>query len=64
MRPSTPRPSFKIVSLEEALRITGLDANQLRALPQVQMLTRVLPGGRRERAMRLPKELVEPDGSA
>jgi hypothetical protein len=53
------RPSsFAIVGLEDARRLTGVDAAELKASPQVQQLMRVLPDGRREPALRLPRALL------
>jgi hypothetical protein len=58
MRPTKPPATFTIVSLEEAFQLTGLSHTELRAERNVQALTRVLPDGRREQAIRLPVELI------
>ncbi|MFN2469584.1 MAG: hypothetical protein ABR583_01045 [Gaiellaceae bacterium] len=60
MRSFNAPPLFTILSADEARRVTGLDATQLRALPSVQMLKRTLPDGRREDCFRLPTELLTP----
>jgi hypothetical protein len=56
--PSNNRPTFAILTIEEACRLTGLNYAQLRAERNVQELTRVLPQGRRETAVRLPAALI------
>ena len=58
MRRINSPAAYTIVSLDEALRLTGLSHADLRAERNVQPLTRVLPDGRREEAVRLPTELV------
>jgi hypothetical protein len=59
MRPANTRPpTFAILTVEEACRLTGLDYAQLRAERNVQELTRVLPHGRRETAVRMPYALI------
>ncbi len=57
MRPWNTR-AFSIVSVEEAEKIIGLGPAEIRALPSVQPLVRVFADGRRERAFRLPTELL------
>jgi hypothetical protein len=59
VRPIDKPTSFRIVSADEARKVTGLDLAQLRALPTVQPLIRVFADGRREQAFRLPNELLE-----
>ena len=59
VRPINKPSSFRIISAEEARKVTGLDPAQLRALPTVQQLVRVFADGRREQAFRLPNELLE-----
>jgi hypothetical protein len=49
---------FRIVSVTQARRETGLTLDQLVALPGTELLTRFLPDGRSEAALRLP---VEPE---
>jgi hypothetical protein len=50
----TRKPGFRIVSVEQAQDETGLTLAQLLELPRTELLTRVLPDGRREQAIRLP----------
>ena len=57
MRPYNTR-AFSILSVEDAERITGLASAEIRALPSVQVLTRVFADGRSERALRVPTELL------
>lgn len=52
-------PSFKIVPVDEALRLTGLNPAELRSLPSVQWLTRVFADGRREHCIRIPLHLLD-----
>ena len=59
MRPSSTRTTYKIVSADEARRLTGLEPEELRKLTGVQILTRAFADGREELAVRLPTELVE-----
>jgi hypothetical protein len=60
----TRKPGFRIISVEQARRETGLTLAELVELPRTELLTRVLPDGRREEAIRLPIELDgdEPGG--
>jgi hypothetical protein len=53
------RPGFRIVSVKQARRETGLTRTQLIELPRTELLTWVLPGGRTEEAIRLPVEPAE-----
>ena len=62
MRPANTPATFVIVSLDEALRRTGLSQAELRAERNVQPLTRMLPGGRREDAVRLPTAMLVDEG--
>jgi hypothetical protein len=50
------KPGFRIVSVEQARRETGLSLAQLLQISGAELLTRVLPDGRREEAIRLPVE--------
>jgi hypothetical protein len=58
------KPGFRIVSVKQARRETGLTLTQLVGLPQAELLTRVLPDGRREEAIRLRVESAEEEESA
>jgi hypothetical protein len=49
---------FTILPLEDARKLTGLDAAALQDSPQVQLLTRVSADGQREPALRIPNELL------
>ena len=49
---------FTIMPLEDARKLTGLDATELQEASQVQLLTRVRPDGKRESALRVPNELL------
>jgi hypothetical protein len=53
-----PPADFAILTVEEARRLTGLDAAQLQAAAQVQLLTRVFADGRKEQALRVPRALL------
>ena len=48
------RPAFRVWSVEEAVRETGLTFEELLALPDVQLLTREFADGRTEEAIRMP----------
>jgi len=52
------KPGFRIVSVEQARRETGLTVTELVELPETELLTRVFADGRREKAIRLPVEPV------
>jgi hypothetical protein len=54
----TRKPGFRIVSVKQARRETGLTLAELAELPSAEFLTRVLPDGRREEAIRLPVQPV------
>jgi hypothetical protein len=47
-------PGFRVVSIEQARKETGLTFEQLLELPDVELLTRVFEDGRKEEAIRLP----------
>ena len=49
---------FTIVPVEDARKLTGLDATELQEASQVQLLTRVRADGKREPALRVPNELL------
>jgi hypothetical protein len=53
-----PPAKFRVVAVEEAVVATGLRLPRLLAVEGVEELSRVLPDGRRERAVRLPVELL------
>ena len=55
----TRKPGFRIVGVEQACRETGLTLAQLMELPGTELLTRVLPDGRREEAIRLAIEAAD-----
>ena len=48
---------FRLVSVEQARAETGLTLEQLLKLPEVELLTRVYADGRREEALRMPRDL-------
>ena len=56
-RPQAPS-AFAIVAIGDARRLTGLDAAELQAVVQVQLLTRVFADGREEAAYRVPRALL------
>ena len=58
MRRTNDPPAYTIISERDAVRLTGRDADELRDLPQVQTLTRVLPDGEKAAALRVPTELI------
>jgi len=47
-------PAFRVLSIDEAMRETGLTFEELVALPDVQLLTREFGDGRTEEAIRMP----------
>jgi hypothetical protein len=55
VRPPSP---FAIVPVDDARRLTGLDATELHAASQVQLFTRVFADGRTESAYRVPRALL------
>jgi hypothetical protein len=58
MRRTNDPPAYTIISERDAVRLTGRDADELRELPQVQTLTRVLADGKKAAALRVPTELL------
>ena len=56
-RPQPPS-AFAIVPIGDVHRLTGLDAAELQAAVQVQLLTRVFADGRTEAAYRVPRALL------
>ncbi len=58
MRRTNDPPAFTIISERDAVRLTGLNAADLRELPQVQTLTRVLANGKKAAALRVPTALL------
>lgn len=58
------KPGFRIVSVKQALRETGLTVAQLVELPGTELLTRVYADGRREEAIKLRVEPVSENASA
>jgi hypothetical protein len=58
MRRTDLPPPFTIIAEQDAVRLTGRDADELRDLPHVQTLTRTLPDGRKAAALRVPTELL------
>ena len=57
------RPGFRVVSIEQARKETGLTFEELLGLPDVELLTRVFADGRQEEAIRLPIQLVSEEKS-
>jgi hypothetical protein len=53
-----PPSPFTIVAAGDVKRLTGLDAAQLKAESQVQLLTRGFADGRTEEAYRVPRTLL------
>jgi hypothetical protein len=51
-------PRYALVSVAEARDGTGLERDELIALPGVEAFTRIHADGRREEALRVPAELV------
>ena len=49
---------FVVVGEDDACKLTGLSLTELVAARDVQELTRVLPDGRREPALRVPRALM------
>jgi hypothetical protein len=47
-------PAFRVWSIDEAMRETGLTFEELLALPDVQLLRREFEDGRVEEAIRMP----------
>jgi hypothetical protein len=47
-------PGFRVVSIEQARKETGLTFEKLLELPDVELLMRVFADGHREEAIRLP----------
>jgi hypothetical protein len=58
MRRTNDPPAYTIISERDAVRLTGRNAAELRELPQVQALTRVLADGKKAAALRVPTELL------
>jgi hypothetical protein len=61
-RVQQPSP-YVIVPSQDAVALTGMNAEQLGASPQVQLLTRVSADGRREPAFRVPRALLLDSGT-
>jgi hypothetical protein len=51
-------PRFALLSLSEARDGTGLERDELIALPGVEAFTRIHADGRREESLRVPVDLV------
>jgi hypothetical protein len=51
-------PRYALVTVAEARDGTGLERDELIALPGVEAFTRIYADGRREEALRVPAELV------
>jgi hypothetical protein len=51
-------PRYALLTLAEARDGTGLDRDELIALPGVEAFTRIYADGRREEALRVPADLV------
>ena len=51
-------PKFRLLGLDEACRLTGLDPDELARQPDVERLERRFADGRQEAAVRLPVELL------
>lgn len=57
------KPAFRLVSVKQARHETGLTVAELVGLPGAELLTRVLPDGREEEAIRMRVEPVSEDAS-
>jgi hypothetical protein len=57
------QPVFRIVSVKQARRETGLTTAELAELPGSELVTRVFADGREEQAIRLRVEPVGEDAS-
>lgn len=57
-------PAFRVVSIEQAKKETGLSFKQLLALPDVELLTREFADGRSEEALRMPVAAVGEEDDA
>jgi hypothetical protein len=58
MRRTNDPPAYTIIAEHDAVRLTGRNADELRDLPSVQALTRVLADGKKAPALRVPTELL------
>jgi hypothetical protein len=58
MRRTNDPPPYTIIAERDAVRLTGRNAAELRELPQVQTLMRVLADGKKAPALRVPTELL------
>jgi hypothetical protein len=52
------KPGFKLIALKDAMRLTGLEPEELLRLTNTQALTRVDENGAREECARIPVELL------
>ena len=52
---------FRLVSLDDAERLTGRSLEELRETHGVQTVTRIFADGSRQEALRVPRELVVDD---
>jgi hypothetical protein len=52
---------FRLVSLDDAERLTGRSVAELRKIHGVQTVTRIFADGSRQEALRVPRELVVDD---
>jgi hypothetical protein len=59
----TRKPGFRVVSVKQARRETGLTVSELAELPNTELLTRVYVDGRKETAIRLPAQPVSEEKS-
>ena len=58
MRRTNDPPAYTIIAERDAIRLTGRNAAELRDMPSVQALTRVLADGKKAPALRVPTELL------
>lgn len=56
--------AFRVVSVAQTRRETGLTFKELLELPEVELLTRVFADGRSEEALRVPVERVSEETDA
>lgn len=49
---------YTIVGVDELHELTGLEPEQILQFPGTELVTRVLPDGRREQALKVPAEFV------
>ena len=52
------KPGFRLVAVQEARRLTGLEVSELLRRPHIQQLTRIDERGARVELLRVPVELL------